>query len=566
MLFSVSGRFRSLISKGNSHSGRHSTSPQVRSAAVDSSRPRCARCTAAWSSVSIGDGRATLDQLWPSTVESFRSARWRESFRASFMSMTCQYSTIISKATEKQGQSFQGPSQHESPDPTTDAPAATKPDMPHAASNDIMSEAATAQLRSDAATSHGMPEPSQQTVSDAAGSTADAKQPQFKAAALPVVHTEAVAAKPSEDDVAATTTSGTVAPKRKKGTKSSPAEGSRAAAEGVKPKRKRASVKAVPVTDEGDAQGAEALGSNEGSKAKPAAKKPRAKKVEWPPGPLYDPATMRPPKCANPALHVISWNVAGIRALLKKDAEALSKLVGAENPDVVCLQETKLQDIHVADVEGTTGLPGWHHHWHCSTAVKGYSGTAIFSRKAPLGVVAGVGGLCNDEEGRVLTAEFADCFVVNVYTPNSGEGLKRLKYRTGTWDAAFASHVAQLKKSKPVMIAGDFNCAHKEIDIANPKTNLRSAGFTEEERQSFSELYTDAGWIDVFRQQHPAPIVAYTYFSYRFNMRAKGKGWRLDYFLLSSQLADRVHDAYHLKDFPGSDHVPLGVILKDWTK
>jgi len=312
-----------------------------------------------------------------------------------------------------------------------------------------------------------------------------------------------------------------------------------------------------------DADAATAGGDDaEGGSRKPA-KKPRAKKVEWPPGPLYDPETMRPPRCESPALHIISWNVAGLRALTSKDPGALARLVEAEAPDVICLQETKLQDVHVDASQAVTGLDGWHHHWHCSTAVKGYSGTAIISRHKPLGVVAGLGDECSDLEGRVLTADFGTHYVVNVYTPNSGDGLKRLNYRVGKWDIAFARHVERLRAEKITILCGDLNCAHKEIDIANPKTNLRSAGFTEEERNSFSTLYTDNGWVDIFRRQHPEPCVAYTYYSYRFQMRAKGKGWRLDYFLVPEALAEHVYDAYNLKHFPGSDHVPLGLICKD---
>lgn len=311
-----------------------------------------------------------------------------------------------------------------------------------------------------------------------------------------------------------------------------------------------------------DAQAAAqaAAGPDAEGQEPPPPKKKRQKKQPWPPGPIYE-QSMRPPAFDGPATRIVSWNVAGLRSLLKKDPEAVRGLVQAEQASILCLQETKLQEQHVEDAQAELGLSDWSHTWNCSTIMKGYSGTAIFSREPPLSVQHGLEIEDHDQEGRVITAEFPGFFVTTVYTPNSGEGLRRLAYRTERWDADFATFVRRLRQRKPVIVTGDLNCAHKEIDIHEPKRNLRSAGFTEEERQSFTACYTEAGMVDAFREQHPG-VVAYTYFSHRMGMRAKGKGWRLDYFLVSDDLHKRVHDCYHLPHIMGSDHVPIGLVLK----
>ncbi len=304
-------------------------------------------------------------------------------------------------------------------------------------------------------------------------------------------------------------------------------------------------------------------------KAKRASKPKPPKIPPPPPGPVYDPETMRPPKldpATQKTFSVLSWNVAGLRALLKKAPDTLKSLLDMEDPiDCLCLQEHKLQDgQHCTDAAATLAesFPGWSVHWNCSVEKKGYSGTAILSRTPPLSVVSGIGDEAHDGEGRVVTAEFESMFVVNVYVPNSGEGLKRLDYRVNEWDVKFSNYLKQLEaRGKPVILTGDLNCAAQAIDIHSPKTNLRSAGFTQEERDSFAQRFLNNGFIDCFRRQHPE-VVAYTYWGYRFNLRAKNKGWRLDYFLVSEKLADAVYDCYHLPQIMGSDHCPLGIIVK----
>lgn len=284
---------------------------------------------------------------------------------------------------------------------------------------------------------------------------------------------------------------------------------------------------------------------------------------------VYDPKTMR----KNDDLSrqggvkkIVSWNVAGLRAFLKKAQEDLGKLVAEEGDiDVFCIQEHKLQQgKHCKDA--TIALreyfPGYSMYWNCSTVKKGYSGTAILSREEPLQVTYGLGMDEHDGEGRVVTAEYDSFYVVNVYVPNAGEGLKRLDYRVGEWDLALSSYIKDLEaKGKAVILTGDMNCAAEEIDIHSPKTNLRSAGFTIEERTSFAEKYLQNGMKDAFRTLHPG-VIGYTYWGYRFNLRAKNKGWRLDYFLVSESLFDSVHDCYHLPDLMGSDHAPLGLTVK----
>ena len=291
----------------------------------------------------------------------------------------------------------------------------------------------------------------------------------------------------------------------------------------------------------------------------------RSKKApSAPPGPVYDPEQMRKPAYAGKQLKVLSWNVAGLRALLKKGTSELDLLVTEEQPDVVCLQEHKLQQgKHCEDAEIAlqSHFKDWNIYWNCSVAKKGYSGTAILSKEKPIQVTYGLGQDSHDEEGRVVTAEYDLCYVVNVYVPNSGEGLKRLDYRVEQWDKALSSYVKGLEKTKPVVLTGDMNCAAEEIDIHSPKTNLRSAGFTIEERESFAKQYLQNGFTDMFRTMHPG-VVGYTYWGYRFNLRAKNKGWRLDYFLLSSDLVEKVHDVFHLPGVMGSDHCPLGLTLK----
>lgn len=297
---------------------------------------------------------------------------------------------------------------------------------------------------------------------------------------------------------------------------------------------------------------------------KKAVKKPKV--AAAPPGPVYDPVKMRKEEVTGDGvMKILSWNVAGLRAFLKKAQTELDEIVKKENPDILCLQEHKLQEgkncIDAAEAL-KEHFPDWNIYWNCSVARKGYSGTAVLSKKEPLSVSYGIGIESHDDEGRVITAEFESLYVVNVYVPNSGEGLKRLDYRVGEWDKALSEYVKGLEsKGKSVVLTGDMNCAAEEIDIHSPKTNLRSAGFTIEERESFAENYLNSGFIDVFRKLHPG-VVGYTYWGYRFNLRAKNKGWRLDYFLVSDELEGKIHDCYHLSHIMGSDHCPLGLTLR----
>ncbi|XP_068663293.1 DNA-(apurinic or apyrimidinic site) endonuclease, chloroplastic isoform X2 [Aristolochia californica] len=277
----------------------------------------------------------------------------------------------------------------------------------------------------------------------------------------------------------------------------------------------------------------------------------------------YNPRTMRPPPLPDGAksLKLISWNVNGLRALLKLEASSALELALKENFDVLCLQETKLQ---VKDVERIkeTLLEGYDHSfWTCSIAKLGYSGSAIISRIKPLSVRYGLGILDHDSEGRLVTVEFEKFYLLCAYVPNSGDGLKRLSYRIEKWDPSLGNYLKELERSKPVILTGDLNCAHQEIDIYNPAGNRRSAGFTDEERGSFGVNFLSNGFVDTFRNQHPG-VVGYTYWGYRHGGRATNKGWRLDYFLVSQSIADEVHDSYILPEIAGSDHCPIGLILK----
>ncbi|CAO2822276.1 unnamed protein product [Amaranthus hypochondriacus] len=276
----------------------------------------------------------------------------------------------------------------------------------------------------------------------------------------------------------------------------------------------------------------------------------------------YNPRTMRPPPLTRDTnfVKLVSWNVNGLRALLKLEGFSALELAQREDFDVLCLQETKLQEKDVERVKDL--LEGYENSfWTCSVAKAGYSGTSIVSRIKPLSVRYGLGISDHDTEGRVVTAEFESFYLLCVYVPNSGDGLKRLAYRTTEWDPSLSQYMKELEKSKPVILTGDLNCAHQEIDIYNPAGNKRSAGFTIEERESFETNFLSKGFVDTFRNQHP-DVVGYTYWGYRHGGRKTNRGWRLDYFLVSEQLADQVHDSYILPDVIGSDHCPIGLVLK----
>eukprot|EP00898_Chlorokybus_atmophyticus_P007197 jgi/Chlat1/7479/Chrsp6S07483 len=268
---------------------------------------------------------------------------------------------------------------------------------------------------------------------------------------------------------------------------------------------------------------------------------------------------MRPPRYKGSCLRILSWNVNGLRALLKKDAEAVRAVVEAEDADVVCLQETKLSQKDVSgELKGL--LAGYESHWCCADK-PGYSGTVLFTRVKPLRVTFGISMPMHDMEGRVITAEYDAFYITNVYIPNAGEGLKRVDYRVEDWDPAISKYITDLEKNKPVVMAGDLNIAREDIDIHNPKGNHKTPGFSPRERESARQFLKNGERVDTLRAMHPN-AVAFTYWSYRFNSRAKNKGWRLDYFIVSKSLADRVHDSFVLPDVMGSDHCPIGVVIK----
>ena len=242
----------------------------------------------------------------------------------------------------------------------------------------------------------------------------------------------------------------------------------------------------------------------------------------------------------------ISWNVNGIRACLQKGFLDYFNEVDA---DIFCLQETKCQEGQVS-----LDLPGYHQYWNYAER-KGYSGTAIFTKQEPISVSYGMGIAEHDTEGRVITLEFEKFFFVTVYTPNAQSELARIDYRM-QWEDAFRAYLKRLEDFKPVIVCGDLNVAHKEIDLKNPKTNRGNAGFSDEERGKFTELM-DAGFIDTFRYFYPTLEGAYSWWSYRFKAREKNAGWRIDYFLVSQDLKDALVDSQIHKDILGSDHCPV---------
>ena len=246
----------------------------------------------------------------------------------------------------------------------------------------------------------------------------------------------------------------------------------------------------------------------------------------------------------------ISWNVNGLRACVGK---GFTEFLLSEDADLFCVQETKLQEGQIA-----LELPGYHQYWNYAEK-KGYSGTAIFTKNEPLCVSYGIGIPQHDHEGRVITLEYPEYYFITVYTPNSQNELARLDYRM-QWEDDFLSYLQKLEEKKPVIFCGDLNVAHREIDLKNPKTNRRNAGFTDEERAKFTTL-TEAGFIDTFRHFYPDLEGAYSWWSYRFNARAKNAGWRIDYFLVSQCLKEKLQDAVIYKDIMGSDHCPIGLSI-----
>lgn len=248
---------------------------------------------------------------------------------------------------------------------------------------------------------------------------------------------------------------------------------------------------------------------------------------------------------------MISWNVNGLRACVGKGfLEYFQKM----DADIFCLQETKLQEGQI-DLD----LPGYHQYWNYAEK-RGYSGTALFTKEEPIRVTYGMGIEEHDHEGRVITAEFPEYYVITCYTPNSQNELARLDYRM-EWEDAWRAYLKGLEQNKPVIICGDFNVAHKEIDLKNPKTNRRNAGFTDEEREKFTALL-DAGFIDTWRYFYPDLEGVYSWWSYRFRAREKNAGWRIDYFCVSESLKDRLKGASIHTDVTGSDHCPVELILE----
>ena len=250
-------------------------------------------------------------------------------------------------------------------------------------------------------------------------------------------------------------------------------------------------------------------------------------------------------------MKLISWNVNGIRACVGKNFMEFFNEVDA---DIFCLQETKLQENQI-DLQ----LEGYYQYWNYAKK-KGYSGTSIFTKKEPLNVIYGMGIEEHDQEGRLITLEFEDFYMVTVYTPNSQSELKRLNYRM-KWEDDFKKYLKELDKKKPVIVCGDLNVAHKEIDLKNPKTNRKNAGFTDEERNKFTELL-NAGFIDTFRYFYPTEENIYSWWSYRFKAREKNAGWRIDYFCVSEKMKDRLESAKIHTEVLGLDHCPVELIIK----
>ncbi len=246
----------------------------------------------------------------------------------------------------------------------------------------------------------------------------------------------------------------------------------------------------------------------------------------------------------------VSWNVNGLRACMQKGfMESFQTL----NADFFCLQETKLQPDQI-----DLTLPGYRQYWH-SAEKKGYSGTAVFSRMVPLSVSSDIGDEAHIGEGRSITLEFPQFYLVTVYTPNAQDGLKRLEYRMA-WDKAFRTYLTELDREKPVVICGDLNVAHQEIDLKNPKSNRQNPGFSDQERDSFSQLLS-AGFTDAFRFLYPDLTDTYSWWSYRFHARENNAGWRIDYFLVSDRLREHIQAASIHSEIFGSDHCPVSLEL-----
>ena len=254
-------------------------------------------------------------------------------------------------------------------------------------------------------------------------------------------------------------------------------------------------------------------------------------------------------------MKLISWNVNGLRANITKGFETFFKQIDA---DIFCIQETKMQEEQI-DITIQNILKKYKQYWN-SALKKGYSGTAVFSKKVPINVTYGIGIKEHDKEGRIITLEFEKFFLVNCYTPNSKKGLERLDYRM-LWEDEIKKYLIKLDKIKPVIYCGDLNVAHEEIDLKNPKTNRKSAGFTDEERNKMTELLK-MGFTDTFRYLYPEKENAYSWWSYMSNAREKNVGWRIDYFIVSKSIEIQIQDSMIYSEVLGSDHCPIGLEIK----
>lgn len=254
-------------------------------------------------------------------------------------------------------------------------------------------------------------------------------------------------------------------------------------------------------------------------------------------------------------MKLISWNVNGLRAVINKGFENFFNEIDA---DIFCIQETKMQKDQIDDNMKRI-FEGYYSYWN-SAIKKGYSGTAVFSKTEPINVTYGIGIEEHDKEGRVITLEYEDFYLVNCYTPNSKRELERLEYRM-IWENEFRNYLTSLNKIKPVILCGDLNVAHEEIDLKNPKTNRRNAGFTDEERKKMTELLK-SGFTDSFRYLYPNKTECYSWWSYMGHAREKNVGWRIDYFIISKTIEEKVKDSYIYSNVMGSDHCPVGIELR----
>ncbi len=258
-------------------------------------------------------------------------------------------------------------------------------------------------------------------------------------------------------------------------------------------------------------------------------------------------------------MKLISWNVNGLRAVINKGFEDFFK---EANADIFCLQETKMQVEQLGE-DAKKIFDGYYQYWNCAEK-KGYSGTAIFTKKEPISVSYGIGIEEHDKEGRVITLEYEDFYIVDCYTPNSKRELERLEYRM-IWEDEFRNYLLNLNKRKPVILCGDLNVAHKEIDLKNPKTNRRNAGFTDEEREKMTRLL-DSGFTDSFRFLYPNKENCYSWWSYMGHSREKNIGWRIDYFIVSNSIESKIKESYIYQNILGSDHCPVGLELDNFKE